>query len=137
MMGTRCGTLDVGVVLYLLTVKKMTIEAVTDLLYHQSGLRGVSGISGDMRELLDSPHAAAHAAIYLYCYLAAKQMAGLLPALGGLDALVFTGGIGEHVPLVRERIADALRFAGDFPVYVIPTDEERVIGEACRALLMR
>ena len=128
MMGTRCGALDAGVVLHLLQEKKMTAQAVSDLLYRDAGLRGVSGISADMRELLASPAGEA-----LYCYLAAKQIAGLLPALGGLDALVFTGGIGEHAAPVRDRIIEHLRWVGDFIVHVIPTDEEIVIAEACKA----
>jgi len=135
MMGTRCGALDAGVVLHLLAEKKMSVSEVTELLYHQSGLKGVSGISGDMQELLESKSAAAQEAIELYCHLAAKQIAGLLPALGGLDALVFTGGIGENATAVRERIADLFRFIGDFPVYVIPTDEEKVIADACRPFM--
>ncbi len=131
MMGTRCGTLDAGVVLYLLKELEMTIDEVDRLLYLESGLRGVSGVSADMRELVASDKPAAREAVDLYCYLAAKQIAGLLPALGRLDALVFTGGIGENNPDIRNRIANALRFAGDFPVYAVPTDEEKVIAGAC------
>ena len=137
MMGTRCGALDVGVVLHLLTEKKMPVSEITELLYHQSGLKGVSGISGDMQELLESKSAAAQTAVELYCHLAAKQIAGLLPSIGGLDALVFTGGIGENATSVRERIVNLLRWAGDFPAYVIPTDEESVIAEACLTIMKR
>jgi acetate kinase len=135
MMGTRCGTLDAGVVLHLLTEKKMPVSEVTELLYYQSGLKGVSGISGDMQELLESKRVAAQESIELYCHLAAKQIAGLLPALGGMDALVFTGGIGENAAYVRERIADLLRWIDEFSVYVIPTDEEKVIAEHCKTIL--
>lgn len=135
MMGTRCGALDAGVVLHLLQQMEMKLEEVDRLLYLQSGLQGVSGISANMRDLLASDKPQAHEAIELYCYLAAKQIGGLLPALGGLDALVFTGGIGENTPAVREKIAELLRFVGDFPVYVIPTDEEMVIAESCRATM--
>jgi acetate kinase len=104
MMGTRCGTLDAGVLLYLLTEKNMSVVEVSDLLYHESGLKGVSAISGDMQELLASNTPAAHEAVELYCTLAAKEIAGMLPVLGGLDALVFTGGIGENSPVIREKI---------------------------------
>ena len=135
MMGTRCGALDAGVVLHLLAEKKMSAQEITELLYHQSGLKGASGISGDMQELLESKSVAAQDAVELYCHLAAKQIAGLLPSIGGLDALVFTGGIGENATNVRERIADLLRFLGEFPVYVIPTDEELVIAEHCKTIV--
>ncbi len=132
MMGTRCGALDAGVVLHLLQQMEMKLEEVDRLLYLQSGLLGVSGISADMQTLAASDKPEARKAIALYCYLAAKQIAGLLPALGGLDALVFTGGVGEHQFLIREQIALHLKWLGDFPVYVIPTDEEIVMAEACR-----
>lgn len=135
MMGTRCGALDPGVVLHMLQERKMNAEEVTELLYHRSGLKGVSGISGDMQELSRSKEAVAREAVELYCYLAAKQIAGLLPALGGLDALIFTGGIGENATAVRERIIASLRWLGDFSVYVIPTDEEIVIAESCRTMM--
>jgi len=135
MMGTRCGALDPGVVLYLLTEKKMTAQEVSNLLYKDSGLKAVSGISGDMRELLQSKNPAVQEAIELYCLSAAKEIAALLPVLGGLDALVFTGGIGENVTLVRDRIVALLRVLGDFAVHVIPTDEELVIAQACKKTL--
>lgn len=135
MMGTRTGALDAGVVLHLLKQMEMQLEEVDRLLYLESGLQGVSGLSADMRVLLASDKQQAHEAVELYCYLAAKQISGLLPALGGLDVLVFTGGIGENAAPVRERIVELLRFAGDFPVYVIPTDEELVIAESCRKII--
>ncbi len=135
MMGTRTGALDAGVVLHLLGQMEMRLEEVNRLLYLESGLQGVSGISSDMRVLLASDKKEASEVIELYCYLAAKQIAGLLPPLGGIDALVFTGGIGENATAVRERIVDLLRFAGDFPVYVIPTDEELVIAKSCRDIM--
>lgn len=135
MMGTRTGALDAGVVLHLLKQMEMKLEEVDRLLYLESGLQGVSGVSSDIRVLLASDKKEAREAIELYCYLAAKQIAGLLPALGGLDALVFTGGIGENAGPVRERIIALLRWIGDFSVYVIPTDEELVIAESCRAAI--
>lgn len=135
MMGTRTGALDAGVVLHLLQQMEMRLEEVDRLLYLESGLQGVSGLSADMRVLLASDKKEAREAIELYCYLAARQISGLLPALGGLDALVFTGGIGENAAAVRERIVELLRWAGDFPVYVIPADEEAVIAKACQQLM--
>lgn len=135
MMGTRCGTLDAGVVFHLLQQMEMKLEEVERLLYLQSGLLGVSGISADMRTLTTSDAPEARAAVELYCYLAAKHIAGLLPALGGLDALVFTGGIGENNALVRDQITAHLKWLGDFSVAVIPTDEEVVIADACQLLM--
>ena len=134
MMGTRCGALDAGVVLYLLQQLEMKISEVEGLLYLQSGLHGVSGISSDMQTLLKANTPGAREAVELYCHLAARQIAGLLPALGGMEALVFTGGIGENEAAIRESIASKLKWAGDVPVFVIPTDEELVIAESCQGL---
>jgi acetate kinase len=135
MMGTRCGALDSGVLLYLLTEKNMSVPELSHLLYHESGLKGVSTISGDMQELLASDSPFAHEAIELYCTLAAKEIAAMLPALGGLDTLVFTGGIGENAAAVRYKITDLLRWAGDFSVIIIPTDEELVMANACQSTI--
>lgn len=135
MMGTRTGALDAGVVLHLLTQMKMKLDDVDRLLYSESGLQGVSGISADIAVLLASDKKEASVAIELYCYLAARQISGLLPALGGLDVLVFTGGIGENASAVRDRIVELLRWLGDFPVYVIPANEELVMAESCRAAI--
>ncbi|MBN8530245.1 MAG: acetate/propionate family kinase [Alphaproteobacteria bacterium] len=137
MMSTRCGVLDPGVIFHLLKELGMTVSAVEQLLYKESGLLGVSGISADMRALRASDKPEAREAVALYCHLAARQIAGLLPAIGGLDALVFTGGIGENDDFVRNAIAQALHWIGDFSVYVIPADEERVIAESCQAGIFR
>ncbi|MEI9963628.1 MAG: acetate kinase [Caulobacteraceae bacterium] len=101
LMGTRPGALDPGAVLYLLQERGMDADALQDLLYHRSGLYGVSGISGDMRTLEASPDPAAREAIDLFVFRAAREAAGLVASLGGLDGVVFTGGIGEHAPAVR------------------------------------
>jgi acetate kinase len=135
MMDTRSGAIDPGVILYLLAEKKMSVADISDLLYSESGLKGVSGISGDMQKLLESKTAAAHEAIELYCMLAAKQIAALVPALGGLDLLIFTGGIGQNALLIRERIIELLRWIGNFHVDVIPANEELVIAKACQRLV--
>lgn len=131
MMGTRCGALDPGVIFYLQEQEGMSTDALTNLLYYESGLLGVSGISGDMRILLASDKPQAQQAIELYCYLAAKQIASLLPAIQGLDVLVFTGGVGESAVTIRNRITELLRWAGNFQVYVVPTDEEHILAKAC------
>lgn len=131
MMGTRCGAIDPGVVIHLLKEFDMKIDEVDRLLYLESGLQGVSCLSGDIRTILSSDTPQAKLAIELYCYLAAKQMGSLLPAIGGLDAVVFTGGVGENQSSIREKIIHYLRWIGDFPVYIIPADEERVIANAC------
>ena len=154
-MGTRCGSIDPGVLFYLMHERKMSSAAVEDLLYRQSGLLGVSGISNDMRALLDSsdPHAAE--AVAQFVYRAALETGALTAALEGLDALVFTGGIGEHAVAVRAQICaklgwlgieidpaanagSALRIstaASRVAVCVIPTDEEAVIAKHTARLL--
>ncbi len=155
MMGRRCGALDPGVVLYLLQSKGMDATQIEALLYQQSGLLGVSGISNDMRVLEDSDAQSARDAIDLYVYRAASTLAGLVPAIGGLDALVFTAGIGENSSHVRRAICDRLQWLGigvdeaandaneirissadsAIDVLVLPTDEEAVIAAACRTLM--
>ena len=142
-MGTRPGALDSGVLLYLLQALGMDAEAMEKLLYTQSGLLGVSGISNDMRDLLASDDPRAKEAIELFVYHVTKQLGALAAVLGGLDALVFTAGIGEHAPEIRERVVSQGRVAGNSPrsrcqrrgrsahhefskpssAWVIPTDE--------------
>jgi len=147
-MGSRCGNLDPGAVLYLIQQMGMSAEAVGDMLYHASGLLGVSGISDDMRTLLAStdPHAAA--AIDLFVYRIGRELGSLAAALGGLDALVFTGGIGEHAAEIRRRVCAEAGWLGvtldaaanaagaariTIPdsrtsVWVIPTNEDLMIA---------
>ena len=143
-MGTRCGALDPGVVLYLQQAQGLSAKAVEDLLYHQSGLLGVSGLSGDVRTLSESrdPHAAE--ALDLFGFRAARETAALANTLGGLECLVFTGGVGEHSADVRARICTRLAWlgvglaaepgpdgaigSGPVDVRIIPTDEEVVIA---------
>src|SRR5262249_4297548 len=103
-MGTRCGALDPGVVLYLIEERKMDARAIERLLYNESGLLGVSGISSDMRALLQSAAPSAKLAVDLYVYRIRREIGSLAAALGGLDALVFTGGIGEHAARILERV---------------------------------
>ena len=112
MMGSRCGTLDAGVVLYMLQHLHMTAQDISTVLYEQSGLLGVSGVSSDMATLLAStdPHAAE--ALDLFVYRVAGEIGQLAAAIGGLDALVFTAGIGEHAPLIRARICAACGWLG-------------------------
>ena len=155
-MGTRPGSLDPGVLLHLLTAHGMDAAALEDLLYHRSGLLGVSGISSDMRDLLARPdEPAAALAVELFVYRAVRETGGLVAVTGGLDGLVFTGGIGEHAPEIRARICrrlgwlglaldEAANARGDplisapdsrVAVHVIATDEERMIARHTRALL--
>ena len=155
MMGRRCGALDPGVVLHLLQAKSMTAAEIEDLLYRQSGLLGVSGISNDMQVLEQSEDPHANEALELYCYRAASVLAGLVPAIGGLDALVFTAGIGENSARVRRSICERLAWLGvsldakaneenairigarhsTVDVLRLPTNEEAVVANACRAFL--
>ncbi|TPM75073.1 acetate/propionate family kinase [Mesorhizobium sp. B2-3-3] len=112
-MGTRPGSLDPGIVLHLLQQRGMGVSDVEDLLYRRSGLLGVSGgISSDMRKLLASTDAAAADAIELFCYRIARESGALVSSLGGLDGLIFTAGIGEHAPRVRELVCRRLQWLG-------------------------
>ncbi|SNR63846.1 acetate/propionate family kinase [Puniceibacterium sediminis] len=155
MMGQRCGALDAGVVLYLMDEKGMSAAEISHLLYNESGLLGVSGISNDMATLQASSAPEARDAIGLFCYRAAAELAALAVAIGGLDALIFTAGIGENSALVRSLICDRLEWMGislddganaknakcisaassPVDVLVIPTDEEVVIARATHGLI--
>jgi acetate kinase len=134
-MGTRCGSLDPGVLLYLMTRHGMNAAALENLIYHESGLLGVSGVSSDMRALLGSsdPHAAE--AIDLFVYRIGRELGSLAAALGGLDALVFTGGIGENAAPIRDRVCRAAAWLGPIRVHVIPTNEELMIANHTRQVL--
>jgi acetate kinase len=154
-MGTRPGCLDAGAVLYLMQSRGMTAKAVEDLLYHQSGLLGVSGISGDMRELAASAMLEAREAIELFTYRVAGEVGRLAAALGGLDGLVFTAGVGEHDAALRAEVCRRLAWLGVVPdpaanadgkaristdassieVWIVPTDEEAVIARHTHALV--
>src|SRR5207237_96414 len=103
-MGTRCGAIDPGVLLYLMDARSMDARALEGLLYNRSGLLGVSGLSSDMRALLASPDPRAREAVDLFVYRAGRELGSLAAALDGLDALVFTAGIGEHATEIRARI---------------------------------
>jgi acetate kinase len=102
-MGTRTGNLDPGVILYLMQHEGMDADAIQTLIYERSGLLGVSGISGDMRTLLASEAPAAREAVDLFVYRIGRELGSLGAALGGLDGLIFTGGIGENAALIRAR----------------------------------
>jgi acetate kinase len=148
MMGTRCGTLDPGVMLYLMDECGMNTRDLETLIYKESGLLGVSGISSDMRTLLESSDPQAAEAVALFVYRITRELGSLTAALGGLDALVFTGGIGENAAPIRERVGRAAQWLGlEFDekanaaggprisreksrvrVWVIPTDEELMIA---------
>lgn len=111
-MGTRSGAIDPGVLLYLMDERKMDARAIEKLLYNQSGLLGVSGISSDMRKLLDSNDRRAALAVDLYVYRIGRELGSLAAALGGLDALVFTAGIGENSAAIRERVCHDAAWLG-------------------------
>jgi acetate kinase len=148
MMGTRCGRIDPGVLLYLLQEKHCSAKQLEHLLYSESGLLGVSGLSYDVRELLSSPDLNAKTAIELFCYRAALEVGYCAVALKGFDALIFTGGIGENSAVIREKICEHLTWLGikinaganknnlvtiseensNITVGVIPTNEEYMIA---------
>jgi len=154
-MGTRCGELDAGVVLHLIQQKKMSAEQLVDLLYRRSGMLGLSGISPDFRELLTSDDPRARFAIEVFCYRVAGNIGSLTAALGGLDGIVFTAGVGENAAPVRSAICRASAWLGleldeaanrenkerisasgsRISAYVIKTDENLMIARHARALV--
>ncbi|PRE80695.1 acetate/propionate family kinase [Burkholderia gladioli] len=154
-MATRCGVLDAGVVLHLQKQEKYTVDEVETILYHQSGLLGISGISADSRVLVDNPAPAAREALELFAFRIAGEIARLATTIGGLDAIVFTAGIGEHQPGIRAAICRWLGWLGvavdidanranaaeihgrasRAALLVLPTDEEQVIAEETLAIL--
>jgi acetate kinase len=154
-MGTRCGNLDPGVILYLVDELKMDTSAIEKLIYQESGLLGVSGISSDMRALLESDDPRAKEAVDLYVYRIGRELGSLAAALGGLDAIVFTAGIGENSAVLRERVCRDARWLGveldasanarggprissaasRVSVWAIPTNEELMIARHTRQLM--
>ena len=157
MMSTRSGDIDPGVLYYLSKSRQLTVDDLQRLLNHGAGMKGVSGISGDVRELLRHEHTNAHAALALamFCYQIKKYIGAYAVALGGLDTLIFAGGIGENSPAIRERICDGLEFigvalnvkanhdnkalisrdAGKVRVRVMHTDEEMMIATSIMQML--
>ena len=155
MMGARSGSIDPGLILYLLQEKKFSVEQVTTLLYQESGLLGVSGISSDMRKLQSSEEPHAIEAVDLFCFIAARELSALCGILQGCDAIIFTAGIGERSAVVRKKIADRLKWLGvvldekannsdssiisqdesKIIVSVIPTNEEYMIAQHTMTLV--
>src|SRR3546814_2700292 len=111
-MATRCGATDPGVLLHLMRARDMSADALEHMLYHESGLLGLSGISGDARMLAESDAASADEALEIFAFRVAREAAALATTIGGIDALVFTGGIGEHQPNMRARICARLTWLG-------------------------
>ena len=148
MMGTRCGAIDPGVILYLMDAYGMDSRAIETLIYRQSGLLGVSGISSDMRKLRASSEPRAAEAIALFTYRIAREIGSLAAALGGLDALIFTGGIGQNDTATRAEVSEGCRWLGlvlddgrnkqgmprisadtsQMSAWVVPTDEELMVA---------
>ncbi|MFG1478413.1 acetate/propionate family kinase [Xanthobacter sp. V4C-4] len=156
-MGTRCGQIDPGVIFYMVQQEGKTIDEVRDLFYTKSGLLGMSGLSNDMRTLEAADTPEAHEAIDYFVFRIRRELGGLAAALGGLDALIFCGGIGENSRKIRRRICEGMSWIGleldhdqndvnarvistEFSrarIMVIPTNEELVIARACKRLLAR
>jgi acetate kinase len=154
-MGTRTGLLDPGAILYLLQHERMTIDEVQTLIYEQSGLLGVSGVSSDMRELLASDRAEAREAVDLFVYRICRELGSMTAALGGIDGVVFTGGIGEHAAEIRARVCRGAQWLGialdataneaggprislpgsKVSAWVIPTDENLMVARHTQRLL--
>ena len=155
MMGTRCGSIDPGVLIYLMDEHKMDARAIETLVYKKSGLLGVSGITSDMRALRESPDPRAKEAIDLFVYRIVREIGSLAAALGGIDGIVFTGGIGQRDARTRREVAAGCAWLGAIldeqsnakgegridapssliPMWVLPTDEERVIARQTSAIL--
>ncbi|HET7794311.1 MAG TPA: acetate/propionate family kinase, partial [Rhizobacter sp.] len=156
-MGTRSGNLDPGVLLYLMDELKMDARAIEDLLYRKSGLLGVSGVSSDMRALLDSDDPRARLAVELFVYRIGRELGSLAAAAQGVDAIVFTAGIGEHAAVIRERVCRQAKWLGvEFDAaanqaggpristpssavsaWVVPTNEELMIARHTRDVLVQ
>ncbi|AEP31507.1 acetate/propionate family kinase [Brumicola nitratireducens] len=155
MMGQRCGSLDPGVVVHLVRHYKMSIEEIEHMLYNDSGLLGVSGISNNMQVLQNSSHPHAKQAIELFCYKAVQELSSLVSTINGIDAIVFTAGIGENSAQIRQQICDRLTWLGvsldtgantthqhviSHPdslvkVLIIPTNEELIIAQETQSLI--
>jgi len=140
MMGTRCGALDPGAVIYLMQIGKLSLERVGHMLYHESGLLGVSGVSDDPRVLLPREHEApVREALALYVRSIVRELGALTATLNGLDMLAFTAGIGEHNAAIRERVCNGLGYLGvaidptanaaDAPVISSASSKVRVVVE--------
>jgi len=134
MMGSRSGSIDPGILIYLLRQHNYTADQLEEILYKQSGLLGVSGISPDMREILaaiDRGDPRAQLAFDVYLHRLVREIGAMLAVLGGADALVFTGGVGEHCAPLRDRVAQQLKFLPHLRVLVIPAEEEWEIARQC------
>jgi acetate kinase len=158
-MATRSGDVDPGAVLYLQRQEGLSPEQTEALLNDQSGLLGMSGISADMRELLASSEPTARSAVELYCYRARKYLGAFMSVLGGVDAILFGGGVGENAPAIRARILSGLEWAGVrlheaqnagahaparfdatgsmAQLWALPVDESQLVAEETRAALGR
>ena len=138
-MSTRSGDLDPGLGWYLAQTENMSAEQFHRMVNHESGLLGISQTSADMRDLLarEATDVRAAEAIEIYCYHVAKSIGALAAALGGVDTLIFAGGIGENAPAIRERVCARLTFLGAaLDVRVLATDEEAMVARATQRMLL-
>ena len=161
-MGTRCGDIDPALVSFLSNKENISVEVVVDMLNRESGVLGISGLSSDFRDLEDAAaggNKRAKLALRVFAYSVARGIGSLIPAIGGLDVLAFTAGVGEHSPQMRRRICDFLSWLGialnedknlsgtfegeisvpgtKVKVLVVPTDEEKMIAEETRTILQK
>lgn len=157
-MATRPGDIDPGILTYLMTSGGLSVQEIDKILNESSGLQGISGISGDMKGLLESPDANAKLAVDIYCYRVRKYIGAYMAVLGGLDALLFGGGVGENAPIIREKILESMEWVGieidkelnystinresciskedsEVLVWVIPVDEEIVLVREALAVI--
>jgi acetate kinase len=156
-MGTRCGAIDPGILLYLMSQHGMDAHAIENLIYNQSGLLGVSGFSSDMRALLESKDPRAREAVDLFVYRTGRELGSLAAALGGIDGTVFTGGIGENSAIIRARVCRNAKWLGldldeeankrggpqistensRVSAWVIPTNEELMIAMHTQQMFLK
>lgn len=134
-MGTRCGNIDAGAVFFMQRTMGLSVDECERVLYNDSGLKGLSGVSNDVKTLLDSQDPQAAFALDYYAFKVAQQIATMAVSIGGLDAVVFTGGIGENAAPVREKILAHLKFLPPFEVRIIAANEERNMARIASALL--
>lgn len=136
-MGTRCGALDAGAVTFMIRALGMGVDEVEHALYERSGLKGLSGISNDVQALLASPDPRAAFALDYFVHKVVQHVAMMAASLGGIDALVFTAGIGENAAGLRDAVLQRLAFLGPFEVLVIPANEERMMALHAQRLLLQ
>ncbi len=136
-MGTRSGSIDPGIIIHMLRELGLTPDEAEHCLYEDSGLKGLSGMTYDVKTLLQSDDPRARFALDHFALKVAQHAAFMAAALGGMDAMVFTGGIGENAVFIRDVVTQRLKFLGNFPVIVVAANEERIIAQHVQEIVTR